>query len=84
MAALDAARDVVTEAATHHFVLTSCLRGETCEVAKSLIGIAEKITATATPVEPSAILLGGDRTTVSISGKVGTGGPNQELVLSAT
>ncbi len=63
-------------------VLTSRDRGEAREVAKPLVGVAEEMVATGTPVEsPAAVLVGGE-VTVTVTGD-GTGGPNQELAVSA-
>ncbi|MGB9933709.1 glycerate kinase type-2 family protein [Haloarcula amylolytica] len=80
--ALDAAAAVAEEAGYEPLVLTSRLRGEAREVAKSLVAIAEEATATGTPVKPPAVLLAGGETTVTVTGDGGQGGPNQEFVLS--
>ncbi len=63
-------------------VLSSRIRGEASEAAKTMAAIAEECAATGSPVEPPAVLLSGGETTVSIDGD-GTGGPNQEFALSA-
>jgi hydroxypyruvate reductase len=77
-AAAETARD---HGFTPH-VLGSRLRGRAKEVAKVLVGIAEEVSATGTPLEPPAALISGGETTVEISGD-GSGGPNQELAVSA-
>jgi hydroxypyruvate reductase len=57
-------------------------RGEPRETAPVLAGIAEESPATGTPIDPPEVLLSGGETTVTIRGD-GSGGPNQEFVLSA-
>jgi len=80
--ALDAAAATIDDSYTP-LILTSRLRGEARDVATTLVSIAEEIGATGTPVEPPAVLLAGGETTVSVTGDGGSGGPNQELALSA-
>lgn len=63
-------------------VLSTRVRGETREVAKTHVAIAEEIAATGRPVEPPAALLTGGETTVTVRGD-GSGGPNLEFALSA-
>jgi len=76
----------VTDIAREHgytpLILGSRLRGHAKEVAKVLVGIAEEATATGQPVDPPAVLVSGGETTVELTGD-GTGGPNQELAVSA-
>jgi len=81
--ALDAARDVAREAGYTPLVVTSRLRGEAREAGTTLLAVAEEIAATGDPVEPPAVVLAGGECTVSITSEGGTGGPNQELALSA-
>lgn len=80
--ALAAARSVASDAGFETLVLTSRLRGESREVAKSLVAVGEEAVATGTPVDPPAVVLAGGETTVTVTGEGGRGGPNQELVLS--
>ncbi len=80
---LDAARDVAANAGYTPLVLSSRFRGEAREIAKSLVALAEEAAAKGRPVEPPAVLIAGGECTVTVSGKGGQGGPNQELVLSA-
>ena len=79
--ALRAAAGVAREAGYEPLVLSSRIRGEARDAAKTLVGIAEEVVATGTPVDPPAVLLTGGETTVTIRGD-GTGGPNQEFALS--
>ena len=81
--ALAAARDVAVENGVTPLVLSSRIRGEAREAAKTQAAIAEEIRATATPVEPPAVVLSGGETTVTLTDDHGQGGPNQEFVLSA-
>ncbi|MFB6141203.1 MAG: glycerate kinase [Halosimplex sp.] len=81
--ALTAAADAAETAGYQPLVLTSRLRGEASEVGKALVSTGAEAAATGAPVEPPAVLLAGGECTVSIDGEGGTGGPNQELVLSA-
>lgn len=80
--ALDNAAVVARERGYEPLVLSSRVRGEAREAAKTIVAIAEECAATGTPVEPPAVLLSGGETTVTIRGD-GTGGPNQEFALSA-
>ncbi|WP_135366614.1 glycerate kinase type-2 family protein [Halosimplex halophilum] len=83
MTALEGAAEAAEAAGYEPLVLTSRLRGEASEVGKSLVSIGAEAGATGTPVEPPAVLLAGGECTVSITGDGGSGGPNQELALSA-
>jgi hydroxypyruvate reductase len=80
--ALRAAAERAHEAGYEPLILSSRVRGEAREAAKVLAGIAEECANTGAPVAPPAVLLSGGETTVTIRGD-GTGGPNQEFVLSA-
>lgn len=81
--ALDAARSVAIAAGYEPLLLSSRLRGEACEVAKTLVAVGEECAETGNPIKPPAIILGGGECTVSVTGEGGCGGPNQELILSA-
>ncbi|WP_436927557.1 glycerate kinase type-2 family protein [Halosimplex amylolyticum] len=81
--ALDAARSVAEDAGYEPLLLSSRLRGEAREVAKTVIAVGEEISATGEPVEPPTVVLGGGETTVTVTDTGGSGGPNQELVLSS-
>ncbi len=79
--ALDAAATTAREAGYEPLVLGDRIRGEARDVATTLVGIAESVHDTGTPVEPRAVVLSGGETTVTVRGS-GTGGPNQEFVLA--
>ncbi|ELZ19862.1 hydroxypyruvate reductase, partial [Halosimplex carlsbadense 2-9-1] len=83
MTALEGAADAAEAAGYEPLVLTSRLRGEASEVGTTLVSMGAEAAATGTPVEPPAVLLAGGECTVSIDGAGGSGGPNQELALSA-
>ncbi|MFD1599518.1 glycerate kinase type-2 family protein [Halobellus rarus] len=80
--ALSAAREVCREAGFETLVLSSSVRGEAREAAKTHAAVAEEIRRSGNPLEPPAAVLSGGETTVTIRGD-GTGGPNQEFALSA-
>jgi hydroxypyruvate reductase len=80
--ALAAARDRAVERGYDAHVLSSRIRGEAREAAKSHVAVAEEMRATGNPFEPPAVVLSGGETTVTLRGD-GDGGPNQEFALGA-
>jgi hydroxypyruvate reductase len=80
--ALSAARDAARERGYDACVLSSRIRGEAQEAAKTKAAVAEEASATGNPVPPPAVVLSGGETTVTVRGD-GTGGPNLEYALSA-
>jgi glycerate 2-kinase (EC 2.7.1.-) len=82
MTAVGAAADRASEAGFDPLVLSSRVRGEAREAAKTHVAIAEEIAVTGEPTSPPAVVVSGGETTVTVGGD-GTGGPNQEFVLSA-
>ena len=72
------------EAAKHNFnplIITSALKGESREAAKSLTSVIKEVVSSDKPVKvPACIIMGGE-TTVTLKGS-GKGGRNQEFVLS--
>jgi len=96
MVAVRAAADCARESGFEPLVLSSRIRGEAREAAKTQVAIAEEIRASGEPLDPPAVVVSGGETTVTIRGDgsvaaddgsvaadAGTGGPNQEFVLSA-
>ncbi|MFC7240729.1 glycerate kinase [Saliphagus sp. GCM10025317] len=79
--ALEAAREVAVDHGYAPLVLSSSVRGEAREAAKTQVAIAEEIARTGTPVEPPVVVLSGGETTVTLTDNHGRGGPNQEFVL---
>lgn len=63
-------------------ILSTCVIGETREVARVHAAIAKEIVKTGNPLPPPACLLSGGETSVTIRGK-GQGGRNQEFALAA-
>lgn len=63
-------------------VLSSCIEGETREVARVHAAIAREIVDSGNPLAPPACVISGGETTVTLRGD-GKGGRNQEFVLAA-
>jgi hydroxypyruvate reductase len=80
--ALDAAREAAESRGLETLVLSSRVRGEAREAAKTHIAVGEEILATGEPLDPPAVVLSGGETTVTVRGD-GDGGPNLEYALSA-
>jgi hydroxypyruvate reductase len=80
--AADAARTVATDRGYDTLLLSSRVRGEAREAAKTHAAVAEEIAATGDPVTAPAVVVSSGETTVSVRGD-GTGGPNLEFALSA-
>ena len=79
--ALAAARTVAEERGYTPVILSSRVEGEAREAAKTHVAIADEALATENPVAAPAVFLSGGETTVTLDGD-GSGGPNQEFVLS--
>ena len=82
LTAVWAAADRAAAAGFNPLVLSSRIRGEAREAAKTQVAIAEGIAATGDPLDPPAVVVSGGETTVTVDGE-GVGGPNQEFALSA-
>ncbi|MFA1610668.1 glycerate kinase type-2 family protein [Halobellus rubicundus] len=80
--ALAAARDACRKAGYGTLVLSSSVRGEAREAAKTHAAIAEEVRRTGNPAEPPLAVLSGGEATVTVRGD-GRGGPNQEFALAA-
>jgi hydroxypyruvate reductase len=81
-AALDAARATAIDRGYEPILLSSRVRGEAREAAKTHVAVAEEVAATGDPVEAPAVVLAGGECTVTVTGD-GDGGPNLEFCLSA-
>lgn len=79
--AVSAAQGIAERHGYTPLILSSRVRGEAREAAKTHIAIAEETHATGHPIEPPSIVLSGGETTVTVRGD-GRGGPNQEFALS--
>jgi hydroxypyruvate reductase len=82
LTALSAAAEVAEGAGYEPLLVSSRVRGEAREAAKTHVAIAEEVRASGHPVSPPAVLLSGGETMVTVRGD-GTGGPNGEFALSA-
>ncbi|MGM0605628.1 MAG: glycerate kinase type-2 family protein [Halobacteriota archaeon] len=82
MTAIRAAAACADEAGYEPLVLSSRIRGEAREAAKTHVAIAEECLATGNPASPPIAIVSGGETTVTIRAD-GLGGPNQEFALSA-
>jgi glycerate 2-kinase len=80
--AMDAASSKAKELGYRTMVLSSCVEGETREVARMHAAIIKEIQTAGRPVKWPACVLSGGETTVTVRGK-GLGGRNQEFVLAA-
>jgi hydroxypyruvate reductase len=63
-------------------ILSSRVRGEAREAAKSHVAVGEEVVTSGNPVAAPAVILAGGETTVDVRGD-GSGGPNLEFALSA-
>ncbi|KAB1194228.1 DUF4147 domain-containing protein [Haloferax sp. MBLA0076] len=80
--ALDAAREVATDRGYNTVILSSRVRGEAREAAKTHVAVAEEVLATGNPLDTPAVILSGGECTVTVRGD-GSGGPNLEFCLAA-
>ncbi|RDI70423.1 glycerate kinase type-2 family protein [Halopelagius longus] len=80
--ALSAAREAARERGYDALVLSSRVRGEAREAAKTHAAVAEEAAATGDPLSPPAVVLSGGECTVTVRGD-GEGGPNLEFCLSS-
>lgn len=80
--AIQAARHKADKLGYNSLVLSSCIEGETKDVAIVHAAIAKEILKTGEPVSKPACVISGGETTVTVRGQ-GKGGRNQEFVLAA-
>jgi len=81
--ALNAAREVAAARGYESLVLSSRVRGEAREAAKTHAAVAEECRAAGEPVDPPAVVLSAGEVTVTLGDDPGRGGPNGEFALSA-
>ena len=65
------------------YIVTSTLEGEARHAGTVIASIVQEIWRNDRPFKKPSILIFGGETTVTITGKAGKGGPNQELALSS-
>jgi hydroxypyruvate reductase len=80
--AIDAAAKEARALGYRTLVLSTCIEGETRDIASMHAAIVKEILANARPVRRPACILSGGETTVTLQG-TGLGGRNQEFVLAA-
>ena len=80
--ALKSAKKKAQNLGYNTLILSSCIQGETREVAKFEVAVAKEIIRSSNPLSSPACILSGGETTVKVKGK-GKGGRCQELVLAA-
>lgn len=66
------------------FILSTMLEGESREVGSTFAAIGKEILLNNRPLKKPCVVIGGGETTVKIEGEAGSGGPNQQFVLSAS
>lgn len=82
-AACEAAAEKAKALGFNTMILSTMLEGESKELGGTFSAIAKEIMLNQRPLNLPCAVIGGGETTVKISGKAGTGGPNQEFALSA-
>lgn len=82
MVAVRAAAESAATAGFEPLVLSSRIRGESREAAKTQVAIAEEMRSTGEPLAAPAVIVSSGETTVTVRGD-GAGGPNQEFVVSS-
>lgn len=83
-AACLAAREKAEELGLRSLVLSTSVEGESRDVGFVLASIAREIEKYGRPIEPPCAIIAGGETTVTILGRSGEGGRNQELALAAS
>ena len=81
-AAAKAACARAEELGFHSLLLTTCLEGESREVAVVIASIVREIVSTANPIPVPCALISSGETTVTVENENGVGGPSQEFALS--
>ena len=80
--ACEAAKRKAEELGYNAEILTTTLEGEAREIALAVGSIVQEIARYDRPLRKPAVLIAGGEWTVTIKGKAGLGGPNQEFALS--
>jgi len=64
-------------------VLSTQFEGESRELGRNFAAVAKEILLKKRPLDAPCLIIGGGETTVTMGGKAGLGGPNQEFSLAA-
>jgi glycerate-2-kinase len=64
-------------------LLSTCFEGESSVLGRNLVAIAKQILINGNPIAHPCVLIGGGETTVTVKGRAGQGGPNQEFAVGA-
>ncbi|WP_088859039.1 glycerate kinase type-2 family protein [Thermococcus profundus] len=80
--ACEAAKKKAEELGFNAVILTTTLEGEAREAALTIGSIVREVAEHDRPLRKPAVLIAGGEWTVTITGKAGLGGPNQEFALS--
>jgi glycerate-2-kinase len=79
-----AAKERAEELGFNAMILSTLIEGESREVGTASAGIAKDVERNGRPLAPPSVIIMGGETTVTIVGKPGEGGRNQEFVLAAS
>ena len=82
-AACVAAEKKAKEMGFNTMILSTMFEGESKELGRAFTAIAKEIILNKRPISSPCVLIGGGETTITLTGKYGLGGPNQEFALSA-
>ena len=80
--ACEAALIRAKELGLNAIILTTTLEGESKEVSRLFASIAREVRAYGRPFQAPCRIIAGGETTVTVRGRHGKGGPNQEMALS--
>ncbi len=87
LAKSDAACKGAAKAAEHlgfmPLFLSSLFEGDSSALGRHFVAIAKQVIANGSPAPAPCAVIGGGETTVTINGRSGKGGPNQEFVVGA-
>jgi len=78
-----AAEKKAKEMGLNTMILSTMFEGESMELGRTFAAIAKEIVLNKRPINPPCVIIGGGETTITLKGKYGLGGPNQEFALSS-
>ena len=82
--ACEAAAEEASHLGLKPYILTTTLEGEAKDAGIVMASVVEEVRRKGRPFEPPTVMIACGETTVTIRGESRLGGPNQELVLSAS